>query len=186
SLDSTLNSLSATTMNDLILPLLEQKKIYSDAKVLLFSRLTTIFWGLFAIVFAFLTGAISQSVIVAINKIGSLFYGSIAAAFLVGLLTKKAGGISVRIGIVAGVLFNFILWKFAPGVSWLWWNFFGFAITFGLAWIFGDKKKLSYEFNFSKITDWIERPGFWKKSIYLLFGFGIIIILITYALPYIF
>jgi len=186
SLDSTLNSLSATTMNDLVLPRLKRNNKYSDAKILLYSRLTTIFWGLFAICFAFMTGAISESVIVAINKIGSLFYGSIAATFLVGLLTKKAGGISVRIGIIAGVLFNFILWKFALGVSWLWWNFFGFAITFILAWIFGDNKKSSHEFNFSKAKDWIGSQRFWKKSVYLLFGFGIVIILITYGLSYLF
>jgi len=186
SLDSTLNSLSATTMNDLILPRLKQKKAYSDTKVLLFSRLTTIFWGFFAIGFAFLTGAISESVIVAINKIGSLFYGSIAAAFLVGLLTKKARGISVRIGILAGVLFNFILWKFVPGVSWLWWNVLGFAITFGLAWILGNNKETSVEFHFSKVKDWIESPIFWKKSVFLLIGFGIMITLVTYCLPQLF
>ncbi len=186
SLDSILNSLSATTMNDLILPKLNQRKNYSDTTVLLFSRLTTIFWGLFAIGFAFLTGAISESVIVAINKIGSLFYGSIAATFTVGLMTKRAGGISVRVAILSGVLFNFILWKFAPGVSWLWWNFFGFAITYSIAWVLGDRKKSSSEFSFSKKTDWIGSTKLWRKSVYLLIIFGILIIVLTYGLPYLF
>ena len=175
SLDSILNSLSATTMNDFILPAL---KNHSQSRILLFSRLTTIFWGLFAIAFAFATGAISESVIVAINKIGSLFYGSIAATFLAGMLTKRASGISVRWGIAAGVLVNFFLWKFVPSVSWLWWNFFGFWTTFSIAWIFGQTRVVSPEILFSK-RDWSNNSRFWKRSVYALFAFGIFIILVT-------
>ena len=33
---------------------------------------------------------------------------------------------------VAGFIVNLLLWKFAPGVSWLWWNVIGCAVTAGV------------------------------------------------------
>lgn len=185
SLDSMLNSLSATTMNDFLLPWFKKKGKTKDATILLYSRLTTIFWGLFAICFAFFTESISESIIVAINKIGSLFYGSIAAAFAVGTMTKRAGGLSVRVGIVVGVLFNFILWKFAPGVSWLWWNAAGFIMTFAISWIFGNNPEINANLLYQKNIDWYKSHKVWKRSVYLLIIFGIVIIIFTYWLPFI-
>ncbi len=176
SLDSILNSLSATTMNDFVLPKL---KNVSQTRILLFSRFTTIFWGLFAIAFAFASGAISESVIVAINKIGSLFYGSIAASFLAGMLTRRANGFSVRLGISAGVSGNFMLWQFAPQISWLWWNLFGCLVTFGIAWFFGQKRNVSPACLFDEKRDWTNAGNLWKRSVLALAVFGVVIILVT-------
>lgn len=166
-------------MNDFVIPKLKNA---SQARILLFSRFTAIFWGLFAIAFAFASGAISESVIVAINKIGSLFYGSIAASFLAGMLTRRANGFSVRLGIAAGVTGNFMLWRFAPHVSWLWWNLSGCFVTFGIAWIFGQKHDVSPACLFDRKRDWTNAGNFWKRSVVGLAVFGVVIILVTFCI----
>ena len=124
SLDSALNSLSAATMQDFI-----EKRLKNPARILLYSKLTTIGWGLVITGFAFAVGRISDTVIEGINKIGSAFYGPILATFLVGVISKKANAGGVLIGIIAGVLFNLILWLGFPAVYWMWWNVFGFLVT---------------------------------------------------------
>jgi SSS family solute:Na+ symporter len=124
SLDSALNSLSAATMHDFI-----EKRLKNPARILFYSKLTTIGWGITITGFAFAVGGISDTVIEGINKIGSAFYGPILATFMVGVASKKANAGGVLIGIVAGVVFNLILWLGFPYVYWMWWNLFGFLVT---------------------------------------------------------
>lgn len=126
SLDSTINSLSATTMQDIV------KKFDSidQKKELLYSKLLTIFWGTVCTFFAFFVENISDSIIVSINKIGSLINGPILAVFLLGILTKRTNQKGVIAGFLLGFLFNTYLWIAAPTISWLWWNVIGFFITY--------------------------------------------------------
>ena len=124
SLDSALNSLSAATVHDFVVPKLKNKN-----KILLISKLTTVGWGAGITGFAFLVGNISETVIEAINKIGSVFYGPILAAFIVGVLSKRSTSFSIMSGIVAGVMLNFFLWIKCPGIYWMWWNVAGFLAT---------------------------------------------------------
>ena len=51
------------------------------------------------------------------------------AAFLVGVLFKKAHGRGIIFGIVAGVAFNLFLWLWFEDIYWMWWNLFGFLVT---------------------------------------------------------
>jgi SSS family solute:Na+ symporter len=128
SLDSALNSLSASTMRDFI-----DKRFKLTSKQSLFvGKLTTVTWGILIAGFALVVGGISDTVIESINKIGSTFYGPILAAFLVGLLSKKATTSGMMIGIVSGVIFNLTLWIFFPGTFWMWWNLFGVIVTSGV------------------------------------------------------
>ena len=78
SLDSALNSLSASTMRDFI------QKWRPESNQIKLGKIVTLIWGVMIIMFAFIVGGISDTVIEAINKIGSAFYGPILAAFLVG------------------------------------------------------------------------------------------------------
>ena len=128
SLDSALNSLSASTVHDFVAPRLKNRD-----RLLLVSKLTTVSWGIIITGFAFLVGNISGTVIESINKIGSAFFGPILAAFVVGVLSKKADARSVTAGILAGVGFNLVLWLAMPGVHWMWWNMTGFLIATGLS-----------------------------------------------------
>ncbi len=136
SLDSALNSLSASTMHDFV-----RHRVKRTSHPLLLSKLTTVCWGLFITGFAFLVGSISDTVIESINKIGSAFYGPILAAFIVGILSKKSTAGGIILGILAGVGFNLTLWLTQPGTHWMWWNVFGFLVTalcsFLLSGIFG-------------------------------------------------
>ncbi len=130
SLDSALNSLSAATVHDFIAPHLKNKE-----RLLLVSKLTTVSWGIFITGFAFLVGDISETVIESINKIGSAFYGPILAAFIVGVLSRKASAGSITAGILAGVGFNLVLWLAAPDVYWMWWNMTGFLMAAGISYV---------------------------------------------------
>lgn len=130
SLDSTINSLSATSVRDIFDRFIYKNKPRTGRQQLLLSKGITVFWGTICIIFAFFVGNISDSIIVSINKIGSLANGPILAAFLLAILTKRTNDRGAMIGIVAGFLFNLYLWIYVPGVSWLWWNVIGCVVTF--------------------------------------------------------
>jgi SSS family solute:Na+ symporter len=131
SLDSTINSLSALTMRDVIERFFLKSQIRKKTELFL-SRITTIFWGTLCIIFAFFVGGISESIIESINKIGSLLNGSILATFLLAILTKRANGYGAVSGIIVGFLVNIFLWIYYPEISWMWWNAIGCLVTFGI------------------------------------------------------
>ena len=146
SLDSTINSLSAVTVRDII----ERfwiKGSLDEKRQLLWSRLTTVFWGGMCVTFSFFVGNISGSIIESINKIGSLANGPILATFLLAILTRRATGKGTVIGILAGFCANFYLWMAHPEISWLWWNVSGCFITFTVGYY--TSIVLNLQFNFS-------------------------------------
>jgi len=122
-LDSSINSMSATTMLDIYQPYFTKDKGKDGKKEHLFvSKTFTVAWGIICTGFAFLVGGISETVIEAINKVSSLFYGPILAAFILAIMTKRAKPLGVKIGVTSGIAVNLILWIWFPKVSWLWWN----------------------------------------------------------------
>ena len=60
-----------------------------------------------------------------------VFFGPILATFMVGVLSRRATGGGVLVGIIAGVACNLTLWLVFPNVYWMWWNLFGFLVTVG-------------------------------------------------------
>ena len=134
SLDSALNSLSAATVQDFILP--SRKGQVSMDQQFRLSKKYTVFWGVICVLLAFSAGNIAPTVIEAINKIGSLFYGPIIATFVIAMLSKSIGEKAMNTGIFAGVLLNLMLWLFAESyIFWFWWNATGFFMTVATAWI---------------------------------------------------
>lgn len=132
SIDSAFNSLSAASVQDLYVRYLNPHA--SDRQYLWWSRGTTVLWGVVCTGFAFLVQDLAPTVIEGINKIGSVFYGPILAAFLLAILSRRATSRGVLVGLVAGVGTNLILWLgFEPAISWLWWNLTGCAATIGAA-----------------------------------------------------
>lgn len=128
SLDSALNSLSAATVNDLLIR--GSEKTLTAAQKMKYSKITTLFWGVVCILLAFTAGQIAETVIEAINKIGSLFYGPVLATFFLAILTRRTHAAGMNIGIISGVLVNFALWMFFSDVLfWFWWNVTGFCVT---------------------------------------------------------
>jgi len=125
SIDSSLNSLSAATVEDFF----SRGRELDERRLFLLSKLTTLFWGTFAVVFSFEVERIAPTVLEAINKIGSMANGPLLALFVTALLLPRAGQQRALLGFAAGLLANAVLWLGFPGVSWLWWNLSGFAVA---------------------------------------------------------
>jgi SSS family solute:Na+ symporter len=176
SLDSAINSLSAATLEDVYKKLV--RKPLSPAKEMRLSKLLTLVWGVFCISFAFRVGSISPTVLESINKIGSAFYGPIFAVFLMGIVTRRARPLGALVGIVAGVGLNLSLWFYAPSVSWLWWNAFGFITTTAVILLLG-REAAEAEPGFEVP----EEKRIWRLSYVALVLYAIALIAFLVALP---
>lgn len=181
SLDSTINSLSATSMQDLVLRF--WNRTATEKQQFFWAKGLTVFWGALCCFFSFFVGNVSSSIIESINKIGSLANGPILATFILGIFTKRANGFGTVIGILAGYLLNTCLWKFAPNISWLWWNVTGFVATFTVGYLISlmkpqivkDWAKLTYSGPApveEKGINW--GPVYWGLGIYTLLMIGIL------------
>lgn len=188
SIDSALNSLSAVTYQDFLVKFFPNLANLSDKKQVDLSRYLTIFWGIVATGFALNMIGGSETVIELVNKIGSAFYGPILATFLLGMLTRRSNQLGVIIGLFFGVGFNIFLWQFyGNAVSWLWWNVFGFVITFTLGYIFSlsvySRQKLPPEDFIIKKESIFENIDI-KKYINILIIVFCLILFISYLLEY--
>jgi len=128
SLDSVINSLSATTMDDFVRRFCGNGG-WSDATELFFSRILTVVWGAVILTLSFFVADIASTILVAINKIGSLINGPVLAVFFLGIFSTRTTGTGACTGLLLGFILNLSLWQFAPSISWLWWNVFGFIAT---------------------------------------------------------
>lgn len=128
SLDSVINSLSATTMEDFVRRFSSRQR--TDHEELMLSRWLTVFWGVVTLTMSFFVGDIAPTVLEAINKIGSLANGPILAVFMLGFFVERVNGPLATFGLLLGIAVNGVLWVAAPSVSWLWWNPIGFAAAF--------------------------------------------------------
>ena len=133
SIDSALNSLSAATVEDWIRPLRGARAPLTERQWFLASKLTTVGWGLFAVVFSYQVEAIAPTVLEAINKIGSMANGPLLALFVLALLAPGVGQRGAIFGFAAGLLANGFVWQALPQVSWLWWNLIGFVVAIVVA-----------------------------------------------------
>ncbi len=128
SLDSVINSLSATTMEDFVRRFSSRQR--TDHEELMLSRWLTVFWGVVTLTMSFFVGDIAPTVLEAINKIGSLANGPILAVFMLGFFVKGVNGPLATLGLLLGIAVNGVLWVAAPAISWLWWNPIGFVAAF--------------------------------------------------------
>jgi SSS family solute:Na+ symporter len=130
SIDSAMNSLAAVTLEDVA-------GIPPARQSVWLSRVTSLAWGLFAVGSGLVFARTGSGVLETINQIGSVFYGPVLAVFTLGVLTTRLEGRFMLAGLVSGLVANFALARFAPGVSWLWWNLFGFLVGCGVALVAG-------------------------------------------------
>ena len=182
SLDSSINSLSAATVEDIYKKL--GKREIGHKEEMRISKLFTLLWGIFCIGFAFFVEDISSTIIEAINKIGSAFYGPVFAVFFIAFVFKKAKPLAAITGLICGVIVNLLLWLFVPSVSWLWWNAIGFVLASAI--IFFGSFFLQPEF---KNPFQIEVPSekkSWKTSYILLVVYTVGLFLLLIFLPKLF
>jgi SSS family solute:Na+ symporter len=124
SLDSALNSLSASTLRDFVEPRLGPQA--PESRRLLASRWVTLGWGVAIVGFGLVVGDLASSVVEGINRIGALFYGPLLAAFGCGVLDRRARGPGVLAGVAAGLALNAgLAWGLGPKLFWMWWNLSG-------------------------------------------------------------
>ena len=127
-----LNALASTSVMDIY-----KRMIYKDGDekhYLIVSKLSTIFWGGFAIFFALFANGLG-SLIEAVNILGSLFYGTILGIFLVAFYIKKVGGNSVFLAAIIAEILVLLFFAFTD-IPYLWFNFIGCVIVVVLAMIF--------------------------------------------------
>jgi SSS family solute:Na+ symporter len=127
SIAATLNSLSSCTIIDFHRRF--SRRTLSVEKEYLLSRLYTLFWGIFCVAVAQLAYNIGNSLIEAVNVLGSLFYGVILGIFLVAFYRKRIGGHAVFISAViveiGVVILTVLSRKGIVPLSFLWFNVVG-------------------------------------------------------------
>ncbi len=124
-----INSLATVSVIDLYQR--HFKRGASDVHYLWASRWLTLFWGAYAVVFAGWAGRLG-SLIVAVNKVGSLFYGSLLGCFTLAIVFPKVRGTAVFTGMLAGEAAIFATAYFTD-VSWLWYNVIGSVVVIVIA-----------------------------------------------------
>jgi SSS family transporter len=132
-----LNALASTTVIDVYKRLI--KKDASDSHYLKVSKLATVFWGVYAIIFALFANRLG-TLIEAVNILGSLVYGTILGIFLVAFYLKKIKGTpTFTAAIVAelAVLYCFLFTE----IPFLWFNVIGCLLVIILAFVFNPLAK---------------------------------------------
>jgi solute:Na+ symporter, SSS family len=130
SIAAALNSLAASTVCDFHQQIVGRGKPVDEYRI---SKWYTLAWGVFSILIAQSSSALGQSLIEAVNVLGSLFYGVILGIFLVAFYFKRINGTAVFIAAVIVECFVVILFfneqisfmNWLPDISFLWMNVIG-------------------------------------------------------------
>lgn len=120
-----LNALASTTVIDFYKRLI--KKDAGDFHYLQVSKIATIFWGIYAILFALFAKELG-SLIEAVNILGSLVYGTILGIFLTAFYTKKVTGTSTFLSAILAELIVIYCYLFTE-IPFLWYNVIGCLIV---------------------------------------------------------
>jgi len=124
-----INSLATVSVVDLYQPFIRPSA--GDHHYLMASRWATLFWGACAVLFAQFASRLG-SLIVAVNKVGSLFYGSLLGCFVIAFLFPRVRGTAVFTGMIAGES-AILATAYFTDVSFLWYNVIGCAVVMSVS-----------------------------------------------------
>jgi Na+(H+)/acetate symporter ActP len=124
-----INSLATVTIVDLYKR--HFRKHASDHHYVTASRWATLFWGVYAVMFAGWAGRLG-ALIVAVNKVGSLFYGSLLGCFVLAFVFRRVRGTATFVGMLAGES-AILATAWYTDVSWLWYNVIGSVVVVAVA-----------------------------------------------------
>jgi len=124
-----LNALASTTVIDIYKRMI--KKDAADSHYLKVSKLSTILWGIYAIIFALFASQLG-SLVEAVNILGSLVYGTILGIFLVAFYFKKIGGNASFYAALVAELVVLYCYLFTS-IPFLWYNVIGCLLVIVLA-----------------------------------------------------
>lgn len=184
SLSSAINSLAAVTIEDY--SRITNKELPQESYLKL-AKYMGLVWGVVTLVLSLYAGNIAPTIIEAINKVGSLFYGPILAVFLMAVLSKRCSALHVNVGLISGVLLNLIISMLLPEIFWFWWNFIGFVVTLIIALIMS--RAMPQEVN---AFTHVDNANNQKQSILtrndtlILLGMFTSMVAICLAIPYVF
>jgi len=122
SIAAALNSLASCTMIDFHMKF--SKKELTHAEEYRWGKLYTLFWGIFCIIIAFFAYNLGNSLIEAVNILGSWFYGTILGIFLVAFYLKRVGGNAVFIAAILSEVLVISIY-YMDIISFLWLNVIG-------------------------------------------------------------
>ena len=120
-----INSLATVTVVDIYKRHVSKGR--SDRHYLAASHWATLFWGVYAVVFAGFAGRLG-ALIVAVNRVGSLFYGSLLGCFVLALGFRRVRGTAAFCGMLAGEAAILATARWSD-ISWLWYNVIGCAVV---------------------------------------------------------
>ncbi|HVG24976.1 MAG TPA: sodium:solute symporter [Thermoanaerobaculia bacterium] len=121
---SGLNSLASTSVVDIWKRLVQRD--LDDHTYVRISKAMTVFWGVFCIGFALYANQLG-SLIVMVNKVGSLFYGTMLAVFLIAFYFRHVGGKAMFWAALVSLATVFVC-AATMSVAWLWWNVIGATV----------------------------------------------------------
>jgi len=192
SLSSTVNSLSAVTVEDFFN---RGEKKLSDKKYMYISKASVVFWGVACIAASFLFGGSKSAVIEIINAIGSVFYGPVLVTFVLAFFSKKVNHIGMNAGIIIAVLINLIFSKTMQemfhidlgfDIFWIWLNFTGVIIALVVAYVVSTLTK-NVKIKSIKMIDFsLKKSDFLIKEVYILGVFFVAILTFSFFIPTIF
>jgi len=139
SIAAALNSLASSTVIDIHKRLFP--KSITEQNEYAWSRRYTLFWGLFCILIACFAYNIGNSLIEAVNILGSLFYGTLLGIFLTAFWLKWVRASEVFYGAVLSQIMVLLLYNLTD-ISFLWYNVIGCIGVMGFAAI-GSLRKLA-------------------------------------------
>jgi len=120
-----INSLATVSVVDIYKRYVRQGQ--SDHHYLMASRWLTLFWGVYAVLFAGFAGRLG-SLIEAVNRVGSLFYGTLLGCFVLALGFRHVRGTATFIGMLVGEAVVLATSWFTD-ISWLWYNGIGSGVV---------------------------------------------------------
>jgi SSS family transporter len=189
SLSSTVNSLSAVTVEDFFN---RGKAKLNNTKYMIISKASVVFWGVVCIGCAFLFGGSKSAVIEIINAIGSVFYGPVLVTFFLAFFSKKVNHIGMNAGIIVAVMVNLIFSKtiqeifyidLGIDIFWIWLNFTGVVLSLTIAYIVSALTSSVKPKDISGFNTRLKLSDFHKKEVYVLLAFFLFILAFSYALP---
>ncbi|MFN0206497.1 MAG: sodium:solute symporter family transporter [Planctomycetota bacterium] len=120
-LSSSLNSIAATAVNDLIRPFFVQK---ADAFYLKLSKILTALAGIAQIAVALAMRDAQSSALDGVLKIAGLLNGPVLGIFLLGAWVRGAGKLSAAIALAAGAAAAIYVWQYT-NIFWPWYAAMG-------------------------------------------------------------
>lgn len=124
------NSLATVTVVDIYRRI---KTDGSDRHYLWASRLFTLAWGAYAVAIADYAKNLG-SLIEVVNRVGSLFYGSMLGVFILAFYMRRIGSNAAFWGVICGQIAIFA-GNYFTDISYLWFNVIGCLVVVGTAWL---------------------------------------------------